>query len=341
MRTPEFNNVLRILDHQRPHRHTLFEFFLNAPLYRKLAAPQGPYDHDQKYGLGTPNPMVINAFANAGYDYATFHGCTIRFPAPDTDETKKTCSINSGLIYNRTSFNNYPWPDPDAFDYSGLARSANWLRPGMKLVIAGPGGVLENAIRIVGYETLCCMLCDDPRLLGDIFDRIGSTLCRYYQIVAAYDTVGALISNDDWGFKTQTMLSPDDMRRFVFPWHKRIAQTIHAAGKPAILHSCGNLHAVMDDIIESMKYDGKHSYEDTILSVEQAYDLYGSRIAILGGIDLDFICRSQPSEITARCNSILVKSSQKGCYALGSGNSIPDYVPYENYFAMTRCVLDA
>ena len=40
------------------------------------------------------------------------------------------------------------------------------------------------------------------------FGAVGSRLVRYYEICAAYDTVGALISNDDWGFKSQTMLSP-------------------------------------------------------------------------------------------------------------------------------------
>jgi len=73
--------------------------------------------------------------------------------------------------------------------------------------------------------------------------------------VRHFETVGALIANDDWGFKTQTMLSPADLRRYVFPWHERIVETIHAAGKPAILHSCGFAGEIMDDIIDGMKYD--------------------------------------------------------------------------------------
>ena len=56
-----------------------------------------------------------------------------------------------------------------------------------------------------------------------------SFLAEYYARAARYDTVGACIVNDDWGFKTQTMFSPRDMRKYVFPWHKQIAATIHAA----------------------------------------------------------------------------------------------------------------
>jgi uroporphyrinogen decarboxylase len=69
------------------------------------------------------------------------------------------------------------------------------------------------------------------------------------------------------------------------------------------------------------------------LPVEEAYSLYGSRIAILGGIDVDFLCRSSPIEIKKRTDKLL-DLTKSGGYALGSGNSIPDYVPIENYLAM-------
>ena len=196
------------------------------------------------------------------------------------------------------------------------------------------GGVLENVISLVGYERLCYMIVDEPDLATAIFDEVGQRLVRYYEISAAYDTVGMLMSNDDWGFNTQTMLSVDDMRKYVFPWHKKIVEVIHAAGKPALLHSCGNLSMVMDDVIDYMKYDAKHSYEDNIMPVEEAYERWGSRIAILGGIDVDFICRSTPEEVYNRACTILEKVDNRGGYALGSGNSIPYYVPVENYFAM-------
>jgi uroporphyrinogen decarboxylase len=148
-----------------------------------------------------------------------------------------------------------------------------------------------------------------------------------------YQSVGAVVSNDDWGFKTQTMISPDHMRQYVFPWHKRIVETAHAAGKPVILHSCGYPCDIMEDIIE-IGFDGKHSYEDTIVPVEQAYDRWGSRVATLGGLDVDFLSRSTPAQVHARAAAMLEHTKSKGGYALGSGNSIPEYIPRESYLAM-------
>lgn len=249
--------------------------------------------------------------------------------------------MNDGtVIFDRKSFEAYPWPNPDEADYSRLETLSAELPEGMKLIVHSPDGILENVVRLVGFENLCFMLADDPDLAKDLFDAVGSRMLRYYELCAPYDSVGALISNDDWGFKTQTMLSVDDLRRFVFPWYKKIVEVAHKAGKPAILHSCGQLEKVMDDIIDDMKFDAKHSFEDGILPVERAYEKWGGRISILGGMDVDFLCRSRPEDIYNRAAAILEKTKMQGGYALGSGNSIPDYVPVEAYFAMISAVWD-
>jgi uroporphyrinogen decarboxylase len=208
----------------------------------------------------------------------------------------------------------------------------------MKLILNAPNGVLENMMRLVGFESLCFLLADDPALAGEIFDAVGSRLLRYYQMGLEFSGVGAIIDNDDWGFKTGPMLSPDQLRRYVFPWHRRIIAAAHAAGKPVILHSCGNLEGLMDEII-ALGIDGKHSYEDNILPVEAAYERYAGRIAILGGIDVDFVCRSCPAAIRQRSEAMLERSRLRGGYALGTGNSVPAYVPDDGYLAMTSAAV--
>ena len=85
-------------------------------------------------------------------------------------------------------------------------------------------------------------------------------------------------------------------------------------------------------------YDARHSYEDKIVPVEQAYEQFVGKMAVLGGIDMNYLICSSEEEITARCRRILEQTKERGGYALGSGNSIPDYVPDEHYFAMLRAV---
>jgi uroporphyrinogen decarboxylase len=117
-----------------------------------------------------------------------------------------------------------------------------------------------------------------------------------------------------------------------------MVEAIHKNQKFAILHSCGNLEAVMDIIVDELKYDAKHSFEDAIIPVEDFWQLWHGKIAVLGGIDVDFLARSTPELITKRCRKILELTELKA-YAMGSGNSITGYIPIENYLAMINPVL--
>jgi uroporphyrinogen decarboxylase len=221
-----------------------------------------------------------------------------------------------------------------------LSRLTEDLPKGMKLLPYSPDGVLENVIRLMGFDALCFSLRDDPLLVEDVFEQVGSRLVRYYKEAVQHDNVGACLANDDWGFITSTLISTADLRQYVFPWYKQIVEISHAAGKPAILHSCGYFENIVEDIIEDMGFNGRHSYEDNILPVEEAYEKYHDRIAILGGIDVNFMCESTPDEVYLRSKHMLERASVRGGFALGTGNSVPEYMPDENFFALIRAAFD-
>lgn len=335
---PDFNNLLKVLHRKEPERPTLFEFFLNDPLYNKLTPelvhlPETPLNRYRRR---------IQAFYRLGYDYHTLLLPGFSFSEGIIHRPQgRSVSLNQGsVIRNWQEFKHFPWPDPNAADYPLLDQLEEYLPEGMKLIPYTPNGVLENMVDLIGYERLCMMIKDDSSLVRAVAEEVTDRLLVYYARVLPHPAVGACISNDDWGHKTQTMFSPGDMRKFVFPYHKRIVETIHAAGKPVILHSCGHFSRIIEDIIVDMNYDAKHSYEDGIQPVEEAYELYHDRIAVLGGIDVDFVCRASPEEIYQRSQRMLLRAAGRGGYALGTGNSVPDYVPDTGYFAMLRAALD-
>jgi uroporphyrinogen decarboxylase len=90
----------------------------------------------------------------------------------------------------------------------------------------------------------------------------------------------------------------------------------------------------MLDIIHDVKIDAKHSFEDAILPVEEAKRLYGQDVALIGGLDVDFLCRADETAIRRRVRSTLDTCHPGGGYCLGSGNSVAKYVPLENYLIM-------
>lgn len=322
---PDFrSNLGALLRGEAPARPVLFEFYHNGPLYRDIAGERAGESDTAR---------TVRAFAALGYDHANlFPQNGFGFPRGEVHKAQSISANEGSVITDRASFERYAWPQVGTLDWGYLDTAAAALAPGQVLMASGPCGVLENVIALMGFERMCELLSDDPDLVQDVFDKVGGCLLAYYQRVVGHPAVGFLMSNDDWGFKTQTMLSPKQMRRFVFPWHERIVQTAHAAGKPAVLHSCGHLAPVMDDVIDGMKYDGKHSYEDGILPVEQAWERWGSRIAILGGIDLDYLCRTPAAAVRARAAAMLAKTGGRG-WAAGTGNSVPEWVPREAFFA--------
>lgn len=332
---PDFQNLLRVLKGEKTDKVPLFELFMDGPVNEYFAG----HKTDEEDELGYLKTVIDSAY-NAGYDYATTHACDLYFPVKQRESATSVSMSGEGMIWDWESFYAYPWPDVSKCDFSRLERIRSYLPENMKLAVMGPGGVLENVTAILGYDNLCMMLFDDPKLLEQIFTRVGETFVEYYKRAAVYDAVGFLISNDDWGFNTQTFLSVPDMRKYVFPWHKKIVEVIHGQGKPAVLHSCGYMNDVFEDIIDDMKYDAKHSYEDNIVCVEESYQRWGDRITILGGLDLQYLFASDCNTIYDRCVKLMELTRKNGRYALGTGNSMAYYVPYDKFEAIIRAAND-
>jgi len=337
-RQPDFNNFLKVLNKQMPERPTLFEFFLNDEINQELTGvPYPPLDNNFIHDQLSWNMI---SYRNAGYDYFMISiPPNISFTTKEHHK-KSSLSMNDlVMIHDQESFDAYPWPDPEEIEIEKYEAFFKEVIPGMKGILYAPSGLLENTTSLLGYDNLCYFLADDPDFAKKVFDKVGSILLRYYERMIELDYVGAILVNDDWGFFSQTMLKTEDMRSLVIPWHKKYVEVAHRHGKPAMMHSCGQLQEVMDDIIDEIKFDAKHSYEDKIIPVEEAYEKWGNRIGIIGGIDVHFLCTSTPEEIFNRATALLEQTKERGGYALGSGNSIPSYVPKQNYYAMLSAAL--
>ena len=165
-------------------------------------------------------------------------------------------------------------------------------------------------------------------------DRWGQIVYKAYKEAVTYDCVGAIFHADDLGYKKGTMVKPDTLREIVFPWFKKFSSLAHEHGKLYLYHCCGNVAKVMEDLIEEVKIDGLHAFQDNILPVWEFKERYGDRVAALGGVDVDKLARYDREAVKRHVRRILEKCAQKGRYALGSGNTVTNYVPVENYLTM-------
>ena len=333
-RTPDFNQLLKVLHKEIPERPVLFELFVCDEVLEAVTGKSlkgaAKLDRDK---------AIIKTYEALGYDYALVMPSEFEFKAGNRDH-KASVSMNEGaVITDRKSFDTYHWPSADEYDYSHIDRLAEEKPESMGRLVWSADGPLESVIKLVGYENLCYMLYDDEALLSDIFEQAGRRIVDDYRHALGKKSTSGVVVGDDWGFNTQTLLPVDVYRKYLFPWHKEIVRMAHESGRPAILHSCGKYEDVIEDIINDIGYDARHSYEDNIVPVEKAYGQLFPRLAVLGGIDLNFLATSSVEDIRKRAQNMLELTSETGGYALGSGNSIPPYVPLENYLAMIKTAL--
>ena len=124
------------------------------------------------------------------------------------------------------------------------------------------------------------------------------------------------------------------MKKYIIPRQQRIAGACHKHGKPFLIHACGQLMAIMDDLIDTVGIDAKHSYQDGVQPAEETYGKYHDKITVLGGLDMELLTHGTVVQVKARTRQMLQACAPGGGFCMGTGNSVANYVKIENYYAM-------
>jgi uroporphyrinogen decarboxylase len=337
---PDYNNLLAVLNNQRPDRIPLYEHHIDAPFISKVMGKE----------------IVLHG--NLAGDYEEYYRKITSFWKNNTydgfDYEAAICDIipdhgailggRPGPIQTRDDFNKYPFDDiPKIFweTYTPHLEAIRKVMPAGMKAFGGCGyGVFETSQDLVGYEYLCVLQYTDPDLFRDVFLKIGDLYEELWtEMVSRYGDLFVFCRmGDDLGFKSATLLEPDTIRTHILPQYKRVIDIVHKGGKKFLLHSCGNIFEIMEDII-AQGIDAKHSNEDEIAPYEKWIELYSGRIGLFGGIDVNTICLNSYDDVYT---AVLEKGKKyremaKG-YGIGSGNSIAEYVPVEGFQAMIDAV---
>jgi len=303
---PDYQNIVDVVQNKRPDRLSLYEHIISPKIMEQILCTEfAKFEESSGADLEKFFPEFCRFFKEMTFDTVSYEWCVCSaLPA----KGQAILGRIPGPIQNRRDF--------EAVDWDGIVRQyisqadlrfellGRNMPEGMKAIGGVGNGVFEISEDLVGLTNLAYMQVDDPELFAELFVRIGT--------------------------------SPTVIREHIIPQYRRVIDLIHQAGKPFLWHSCGCIFDVMDDVID-VGIDAKHSNEDTIAPYEKWIELYGDRIGLFGGIDVDLLCQSSPDEVF---DIVVDRGSKyrqmaKG-FALGSGNSIPDYVPVEGFLAMVR-----
>ncbi len=336
-REPDFEDFLNIVVRRaEPRRVPLAELGI---AWAVISDIQGPPEDEGPDALAA---WQVGFHRDMGYDFVN-QGVNLSFPAEmlkaadtasDGEGTRHWVDEQKGPIATWEDFEAYPWPRVTPAAFRDLEALARHLPEGMKAVASIPGGPFENLMFLMGFNTFSYALADQPELVAAIAERIGEVLCSVVEHTSSMEWVGAQWINDDLGFRSGTLASPEVLRKLILPIHRRLAEIAHRNGKPVFLHSCGKLDAVMEDLIAEVGIDAKHSFEHVITPVWEAKQQWGERIGLLGGVDMDVLARGSEEEVRAYTRRCLETCMPGGGWALGSGNTIANYIPAGNYLAM-------
>ena len=135
---------------------------------------------------------------------------------------------------------------------------------------------------------------------------------------------------DDIAFKNGLLLSPKMFRERILPHVRKVAESINI---PWILHSDGNLTAVLDDLVD-LGISGLHPIEPAVMDIRALKQRYGKRLCLIGNVDVHTLSAGTPAQVEAEVAGLLRDVAPGGGYMLSSGNSLASYCRLENIRAM-------
>ena len=147
---------------------------------------------------------------------------------------------------------NYPWPSPDDFDYSGIARQCERVQD-FAVCLGGPGDpdIVNGVSRGRGMEQVLVDIALRDEVGMAIIDK-RVNIC--YEVLrrgleAAGGKVDILCLGEDTGNQNGRMVSPADFDEVFKPRLKRFYDLAHEFGAKAMMHSCGDTHEIMPTFI--------------------------------------------------------------------------------------------
>ena len=143
----------------------------------------------------------------------------------------------------------YEFPDPldrRFFEHipDELARYEGCLR-----VFKIGFSLYERAWTLRGMENLMMDFLTNPQFVRGLLRAIADYNIAQTLEALKYD-IDAVYFGDDWGQQLGLQMGPGLWREFIKPELKRMYSVVKGAGKYVIIHSCGKVDELFDDLIE-------------------------------------------------------------------------------------------
>ena len=156
---------------------------------------------------------------------------------------------------------------------------------------------------LFGTAELLMLLLEAPQVVRAATERIAGFYLeaneRFFD--AAGDRLDALFIGNDLGTQQGLLFSAEIFREFFLPWIGRFARQAHARGHAFVLHCCGGIAEIVEDLIGA-GVDGLHPMQTAArgMAPETLAARVGGRVVFWGGLDTQGLLQDgTPAQVDA------------------------------------------
>jgi uroporphyrinogen decarboxylase len=191
------------------------------------------------------------------------------------------------FVRTRRDLDEYRWPTPDWFDYSGLKQRAREVRE-RHVVESGYMApfYFHNLLR--GLETSLIDPLDDAELTRDLIGRICHFFFEHH--LRIFESCDGMVDiaqvTDDYGSQTGPLIGMTTFREFYKPHLQRFIDLCHTFNIKVFHHDDGAIRPFLPDLV-AMGIDILNPVQHTCPGMERAglKRDFGGRLCFHGGID--------------------------------------------------------
>ncbi len=234
---------------------------------------------------------------------------------------------------------NWPLPNPDDYDYSGIADLCQHHGQYACFVgHPGTGDIINCNGMLRGMEqTLIDLVTEDPAGLLLARRRTDIHLKMLERILdAAKGGVDFMWLGEDLGSQIAPMISLDTFRAQIRPLHQQLIDLAKSYNLPVMIHTCGSSSWAYEDFIEmGINVVDTLQPEAVNMSPEYLKKAFGGRLAFHGCISTAGpVATGSVEETVAYCRNTLDIMMPGGGYCFTPTHALQDNSPTENVLAM-------
>ena len=205
---------------------------------------------------------------------------------------------------------------------------------GCYLLVMIYGSHFEKANAARGIENFLADLGGNQEFARRMLNHIIDKNMVMLENIVTFDAIDGILLGSDWGSQQALLMSPDCWHEFIAPGEQKEYDLIKSTGKDVWIHSCGNIEAIIGDLIE-MGVDVLNPVQPECMDIRHLKEAYGDRLTFWGGISTQqTLPYGTPEDVAAEVADVVDLMSTNGGYITSPAQEIQNDVPLDNMLAL-------